>query len=406
MFRFILVAILLADILWWWRADHLARRAGSVCLRLGVAAFMLVQLGMIVWIIASRFGTGAMPNPPALIMTTVYLWHLLVLPVLIVVLGPWHAGRGVWALLRRVTTANAHRSGTTAKSQEPETLPEGNAALSRRGFITTAVAAPPLATLAFTGYSRVRLQQFRIRPLTIEVTSLPRELDGLTIAQVADVHAGTFTDDRLLRKIVDATNQLKADLVLLPGDLINNRLADLSSALDAVTAMQPRHITLMCLGNHDLIENGAEFIRRTKERTPLLVNESASVRIRGRDVQVLGLPWVRSDEGINASVVEIAKQVQPGAFPILLAHHPHAFDEAARRGIPLTLSGHTHGGQLMANENIGFGPLMYRYWTGLYRKPDLANAALVVSNGVGHWYPIRLSAPAEIVHITLRTATA
>jgi len=72
---------------------------------------------------------------------------------------------------------------------------------------------------------------------------------------------------------------------------------------------------------------------------------------------------------------------QPGAFPILLAHHPHAFDTAAAAGIPLTLAGHTHGGQLMLNERLGAGPVMFRYWSGLYRKPD--GNALFVSNGVG-----------------------
>jgi predicted MPP superfamily phosphohydrolase len=88
---------------------------------------------------------------------------------------------------------------------------------------------------------------------------------------------------------------------------------------------------------------------------------------------------------------------ETGAFPILLAHHPHAFDFAG--DIPLTLTGHTHGGQLMVTPNLGCGPMLYRYWSGLYEKAD---RALVVSNGTGNWFPLRTRAPAEIVHITLR----
>ncbi len=218
------------------------------------------------------------------------------------------------------------------------------------------------------------------------------------------MHVGTFTDARLLRRIVEETNRLHADLVLLPGDLINNSLTDLPAALDAVRAMQPRHATIMCVGNHDLIVDGAEFIRRAKEKTTLLVDESATIPIRGRDVQVLGLGWSRTDDALSRRVASLATQVRPGAFPILLAHHPHAFDEATRQGIPLTLSGHTHGGQLMASDDAGFGPLLYRYWSGLYQKPDWNDAAIVVSNGVGHWYPIRVNAPAEIIHLTLRSA--
>ena len=75
------------------------------------------------------------------------------------------------------------------------------------------------------------------------------------------------------------------------------------------------------------------------------------------------------------------------------------FDIAADANIPLTLAGHTHGGQLMLSERFGAGPMMFKYWSGLYRRN---NSALVVSNGVGNWFPLRNNAPAEIVHITLR----
>ncbi len=96
-------------------------------------------------------------------------------------------------------------------------------------------------------------------------------------------------------------------------------------------------------------------------------------------------------------MLELLAQRQTDAFPILLAHHPHAFDYA--KDVPLTLAGHTHGGQLMVTKNFGFGPALYRYWSGLYRKKD---RALVVSNGTGNWFPLRTRAPAEIIHLTLR----
>jgi len=127
------------------------------------------------------------------------------------------------------------------------------------------------------------------------------------------------------------------------------------------------------------------------------------VLVRGHPVQLLGLPWNRDEGLIASSVRELARQVAPGAFPVLLAHHPHAFDAAAAAGIPLTVSGHTHGGQLMLGASVGFGPLMYRYWSGVYRKPEHNEAALVVSNGVGNWFPLRTDAPAEIIHLTLRS---
>jgi predicted MPP superfamily phosphohydrolase len=222
----------------------------------------------------------------------------------------------------------------------------------------------------------------------------------MRIAHVTDIHVGRFTDGRQLRRIVEATNQLRADVVLLTGDLINNSLTDLPAGIDAVSQMQSRHGSYLCVGNHDLMDDGPEFVRRTRERLPLLLDDSRTVLHKGHPVQFLGLPWARQEEAIERSVHRLLSQRMLDAFPILLAHHPHAFDAAADAGIPLILAGHTHGGQLMLTKNIGFGRV-YRYWSGLYTKHA---SSLVVSNGVGNWFPLRVNAPAEIVHITLRRA--
>jgi hypothetical protein len=279
-------------------------------------------------------------------------------------------------------------------------------ALSRREFLGMAAAlAPPIFTLGLTGVAMMQLDRFRVRRFVLPIPELPRDLDGLTIAHVSDIHVGRFTSGRVLREMVDATNDLRADLVLLTGDLINDALADLSEGLALVKSLDPRHGLWMIEGNHDLIENGAEFERRVRESgVPFLLDESAMLTIRGVDVQILGLRWTRAhtkkrDRFISEHVRELLKQRRQDAFPILLAHHPHAFDAAAEAGVPLTLSGHTHGGQLMLNERLGFGPAMFRYWSGLYTR---GGSRLVVSNGVGNWFPIRTHAPAEIIHITLR----
>ncbi len=117
-------------------------------------------------------------------------------------------------------------------------------------------------------------------------------------------------------------------------------------------------------------------------------------------MQFLGLPWDHSPQATRDSMRELLALRDPAAWPILLAHHPHAWDEAG--DLPLTLSGHTHGGQLMLNERLGFGSLFYRYWSGLYTRGN----TLVVSNGVGNWFPVRVQAPAEILHLTLQAAPA
>jgi hypothetical protein len=295
-------------------------------------------------------------------------------------------------------------------SHEAPALRETAAGVSRRQFLGVAVAAvPPLFTLSLTGLGLAQLGRFRIRRFELSIPNLPKDLDGLTIAHVSDVHVGRFTSGRVLRDMVTATNDLKADLVLLTGDLINDALADLPEGLSLANSMQGRFGTYMIEGNHDLIEDGAEFERRARASgLPFLRDSTTTLTIRGVPLQLLGLRWDRSptpqrDEAIAESVRDLLKQRQPDAFPILLAHHPHAFDAAAEAGLPLTLSGHTHGGQLMLTDRIGFGPELFRYWSGLYVKGP---SQMIVSNGVGNWFPLRVNAPAEIVHITLRTAVS
>ena len=93
----------------------------------------------------------------------------------------------------------------------------------------------------------------------------------------------------MLSKIVEATNDLRADLVLLTGDLINMNVSDLPAALDAVKRMEGRYGVPMCEGNHDLIENGREFRRVTKASgVPLLVNETLDLPVRGRQREAAG----------------------------------------------------------------------------------------------------------------------
>jgi predicted MPP superfamily phosphohydrolase len=219
------------------------------------------------------------------------------------------------------------------------------------------------------------------------------------------MHVGRFTNGEVLQKMVRMVNEMRADLVLLTGDLINDALADLETGLELTRALEARFGLAIIEGNHDLIENPAEFEGRVRASgIPFLLDQSTIVDVRGFPVQLLGLSWTRihgqgRDAAIAAAVKKLLEQREGGAFPILMAHHPHAFDAAADAGLPLTLSGHTHGGQLMLNEQLGFGPALFRYWSGLYQRDQ---SKLIVSNGVGNWFPLRVNAPAEIVHLTLR----
>jgi predicted MPP superfamily phosphohydrolase len=380
--------MLLLDVIWWWVLARLARRsrAGFIA----IALFMAAQIIGLICIIASRmFHLGWLPALPKFAVSAIFIWHFIGLGLLSAV--------GI-ALLPILLVQKIRRPKSTS--------PDRTNDWSRRDFVRFAGAmAPPIFTLSLTGIAMSQLNDFRVRRFVLPIVDLPKDLDGVTIAQVSDMHVGRFTSGRVLKKMVAAVNELRADLVLLTGDLINDALVDLAEGLDLARAMQARVGLYLIEGNHDLIENPAEFERRAKDSgIPFLLDESVTISVRGVPVQLLGLSWTRMrgegrDAAITQSVRELLKQRQPDAFPIFMAHHPHAFDGAAEAGLPLTLSGHTHGGQLMLNERLGFGPAMFRYWSGLYERGP---SKLIVSNGVGNWFPLRTNAPAEIVHITLR----
>jgi hypothetical protein len=215
------------------------------------------------------------------------------------------------------------------------------------------------------------------------------------------VHVGKYTRGHVLEEIVEKVNAMSADLVLFTGDLIDFSMKDLPRGLEMIKAMRGRYGLFICEGNHDLFEDRPGFERQIKNAgVPLLLDEAAVLSIRGKAVQILGIRWGGGGSFIDEDLDAAMTRRRPDAFPILLAHHPHAFDAAAKRGIPLTLAGHTHGGQLMLTRHAGAGPMLFRYWSGLYRKDS--GASLVVSNGVGNWFPLRVGAPAEVVKLTLK----
>ena len=385
-FIFLLTLMAVGDLLWCRDALRQPRR----WMRWVGGIFGVLQFAGLAVILSSRGGVTLEALLPRPVHSMIIAWHLLVLL-------PWMAWRilgGLFSLLRKL--ALMLRRTPAAENRE-------TAGVTRREFFRTAAAlTPPMLTFAAAGIGETQLDGFRIRRMDVPMPNLPPALDGVTIAHVSDFHVGRFTRGHILERIVEETNRLDADVVALTGDFINHALSDLPAALDVVRALRARSIVAACEGNHDLIEDARTFHREAERGgLPLLLGDTATVSIRGQRVQFLGLPWNHSAAGMRDSAAALLARRDPGAWPLLLAHHPHAWDFAGE--IPLTLAGHTHGGQLMLTARVGGGPLFYRYWSGLYTRPS---GALVVSNGVGNWFPVRVQAPAEILHLTLRRGPA
>jgi uncharacterized protein len=410
-----LIAFIAADLFWWRAVDarlaHFSRRR---TLRVLLGAFMAAQVIFVLMALAGDvFGFVPSVRPHAWPIA-VYLWHILFLPLGCVIVLP-DVVRRIWA-----------RAKAGQLSLDSQSMGSNSSAPTRRQVLGASIAAlPPLLTLATTGIAERQWGTFRVRRVTLRLPSLPPDLDGLTIAHVTDLHIGRFMPPALAGPIADAINAMPVDLVAFTGDLIDVTSPSVLPGIEFIRRLNPRHGLVLIEGNHDVMRDADRFEKPVKDAgLSLLLDETMTVRVPGRatPVQFSGITWgnlrlgsqirrhgrernlrfrVESDEAAAESVARVAALRAPGAFPILLAHHPHAFDPGAASGFPLVLSGHTHGGQLMLTKNIGVGPLRFRYWQGVYQKPG---SQLFISNGVGSWFPLRVNAPAEIVHLTLRRA--
>jgi len=389
--------------LWWlWAHLWVSSLPRARWWRTALALFSLAQIAALAWVLAPSRVPVEMPTA---VRAWVYIWNMLALPIGVLLGVVCVAGWCAWALVRR---ARRRAPGPTASPTAGPT-PEGPRMTRRQLLAASAVAAPPVLGGVGLAKGLWELDHFRVRDIDVPLAGLPADLEGATFAHVTDVHAGRYTRGTVLREIARRVNSLRCDAILMTGDLIDRDLSDLPEAL-AMVARFDRPVYL-CEGNHDLFESREGFASGVRAAGfPLLRNQADTLRIRGVPVQMLGIRWGGQGRGRGASVDEHLRDIDhlrdPDAFQVLLAHHPHAFDGATRLGIPLTLGGHTHGGQLMLSDDAGAGPLLYRYWSGLYRArgPAGRDSASVISNGVGNWFPLRLNAPAEIVRVTLRRA--
>ena len=243
----------------------------------------------------------------------------------------------------------------------------------------------------------------------IALPELPDELDGLTIAHLTDLHIGRLTTPRHLPQIVAACQAVNADLIAVTGDFVDLSLGVLDDVIEAMRSLRAELGVYFVVGNHDYLDNGPELIRRFRDAgLRLLMNESLEVEAFGKRIAVSGIDFAHKPADlarlVHRTLVRARSRPQPD-LSLLLAHHPNAFDAACRHGVDVTLSGHTHGGQLILAEtsgrrgSIGLGAMSFKYPRGLYRRGP---SYLYVSSGVGSWFPLRVKCPPEVASLTLR----
>jgi len=234
----------------------------------------------------------------------------------------------------------------------------------------------------------------RLARIEIALPRWPAALDGYRIAQLSDLHFGPILERRFARELALQVNALDADLCVITGDLVDGPVARVADEVAPLAALCARDGVFYVVGNHDRY-SGADGWVRFVEQLGWTALRNRSVEL-ARDGERFALAGVDDDA---AELDRVLASVAPGLPVVLLAHDPRAFAAAARAGVDLQLSGHTHAGQIWP---FALLVRLYVRWVRGYHRERASQ--LYVSQGTGFWGPpMRLGTRAEITEITLRS---
>lgn len=267
------------------------------------------------------------------------------------------------------------------------------------GVAATRVAlgcyAVGLVVAAWAIWGRRRL--VRVRRLEIEIPGLPASFEGYRIAQLSDLHIGSFDPKPRGLGWARRTNRLGADLIVVTGDLVTSGTAFYEDVADVIAALSAPDGIVVSLGNHDQWDP-VRLVQAIEARGPrVLRNEWMRLERNGETLVVAAVddPYSGRDD------LERALAGRPDAPTVLLAHYPTFFEPAAEHGVELVLSGHTHGGQIGLGDRLNIATLVGQHARGLVRR---GRSSLYVNAGLGTTGPpMRLGIPPEIALLVLRS---
>ncbi|MCH5216619.1 MAG: metallophosphoesterase [Muribaculaceae bacterium] len=258
-----------------------------------------------------------------------------------------------------------------------------------------------------------------INQVKVSFSDLPGGFNGYKIAQISDLHVGSFgSDTTYLHKVVNAINDLHPDLILFTGDIVNRQTSELLPFINTLSQLHAVDGVYSVLGNHDYgdynkwkselekIENlQLMYDLQRQMGWTLLSNDYRSIYHSGDSIAVIGVenwgepPFSRYGD-LKSSYVNLNDSV----FKILLSHNPSHWENEVVpfSNIHLTLSGHTHAMQILfkiGNLRMSPAKMRYKYWGGLYGSDK---QKLYVNIGIGEvGIPARFGATPEVTLFTL-----
>ena len=242
----------------------------------------------------------------------------------------------------------------------------------------------------------------KVRPVRVFLKRLPKSMSGFVIVQISDLHVGPTIGREDVESLVAKTNALKPDLVAITGDLVDGSVDTLGAAVAPLKDLESRYGTFFVTGNHEYysgVRPWEHYLRSLGIR--VLRNEHVPIGNAEEGFDLAGVDDTTAHRYEPDHGEDVAQAVQghsPDREIVLLAHQPKAIHEAAKHGVGLQLSGHTHGGQIFPFSFVV--GLVQPYVAGLHQHSETTQ--IYVSRGTGYWGPpMRLAAPSELTRIEL-----
>jgi uncharacterized protein len=269
----------------------------------------------------------------------------------------------------------------------------------RRDFLRTLVAAGIGAATGTSGYGYLyERHAVRVTRTTLDVPGLPPALGGLRIGLLTDLHRSRWVSHEDAASAVTQLLGEKPDLIVLGGDYVTwGDRQYVERSAEALAPLAAPYGVFAILGNHDDDRDMPAAL--SARHIHVLRDARTQLTIKGEALALVGIRyWTRRSSEI-ASLFHGAV-----GLPILLAHDPRRLTEAASLGVPLVLSGHTHGGQVVLPLVGGIAAQKYPIVAGTARQ---GGTTLFVSRGVGTVYvPVRINCPPEAALLTLEPAVS
>lgn len=312
-------------------------------------------------------------------------------------------GAGALAYLIVATAMLAlHMVLNLVRRQLPRDLDPG-----RRRVLNTVGNALLAAPVVVMGYGVfVERTDFRVREVDIPLDGLPRDLDGLRILHVSDIHIGAFLSERELARVIDAASETRPHVAVVTGDLLTSPGDPLDACIRQLARIKTDGGTFGCMGNHERFARAEDRTAAVAARAGVrfLRLESQVLRFGNSTINLAGVDY-QSQGNAEDYLLGAESLIVPGAVNIMLSHNPDVFPVAAQQGYNLLLAGHTHGGQItveILDQTLNPARFLTPYVYGLY---GTAASAAYVTRGIGTiGIPARIGAPPEISLLRLRKA--